>query len=85
MRKPDSSGLRPWPLALLAIVMVTSGTALLSGDESRNATGEALVVMGGLIIGAWLAMTAASLGGKTVRGWSDKDRKGDDDDDDSTV
>lgn len=82
MRRPDSS-LRPWPLGMLAIVMVTSGTALLGSEESRAAAGEALIVMGGLITGAWLAMTAAGLGGKIVRGYSERDREGGGDDADT--
>ena len=83
-RANETNSLRPWPLALLAIVLVTSGTALLGSEEARTATGEALVVMGAVTIGAWLAMTAAHLGGKVVSGFSEKDREGTSEKDDET-
>lgn len=83
MPKPDTGNLRPWPFITAAIVCFTSGTALIS-EEGRTAAGEALIIMGIILLGSWITLVAAQSPIEAVRGWRHKDdeESGDDADTD---
>jgi hypothetical protein len=67
-RKRDNT-FRPWPFIGAAVVCFTSGTALLSTEEGRTAAGEALIIMGILLIGSWIVLLSAQSPIEAVRGW----------------
>jgi hypothetical protein len=78
-RRPHPSTLRPWPFLGTAVVCFSTGTALLSSEEGRTAAGEALIIMGIILIGSWITMLAAQSPMEAVRGWREREDRHDDD------
>jgi hypothetical protein len=78
-RTPSPNSLRPWPFLATALVCFSTGTALLSSEEGRTAAGEALIIMGIILIGSWVTMLAAQSPMQAVRGWREREDTHDDD------
>ncbi len=53
MSPPKWSDWRPWPMLAGAIVCLTSAVALA---ENREAAAEALLVIGAVLLGAWIVL-----------------------------
>jgi len=47
------------PLLMGAVIAFTAGIGLLAGSEARNGAGEALVVLGAVLCGAWIALLSS--------------------------
>ena len=80
--KPSSGSLRPWPFLGAAVVFITAGTGLIS-DDGRTAAGEALIILGIVLVSSWIVLMAAQSPMDAVRGWRDADPDPPDDDEQS--
>ena len=78
-KKQRDNTFKPWPFVGAAIVCFTSGTALLSSEEGRTAAGEALIIMGILLIGSWIVLLSAQSPIEAVRGWREIEKEHKDD------
>jgi hypothetical protein len=50
--------LRPWPLLIAAVATFVAGSRLLVSDDARQLAAAALIVIGAVCVGAWIAMLA---------------------------
>jgi len=46
-------------MLLGAVMAFVFGIGLLAGAEARNGAGEALIVIGAVLVGAWVALLAS--------------------------
>lgn len=53
MKSPRWADWRPWPMLAGAVVCITTAVALV---ENREAAAEALLVIGAILIGAWIVL-----------------------------
>jgi hypothetical protein len=53
VKSPRWADWRPWPMLAGAVICLTSAVALA---ENREAAAEALLVLGALLIGAWIVL-----------------------------
>ena len=74
MRLPSGAGaLRAWPFLTMALLMFGLGINLISNEESKSEAGEALFILGAVLIGAWVALLAGGNVSEAVRGWKEPD------------
>lgn len=53
MSPPKWADWRPWPMLAGAVVCITSAVLLA---ENREATAEALLILGAILVGAWIVL-----------------------------
>lgn len=76
-RRSDYDRLAPWPLAMAAALAWSSAVALLSSVTARDSAGEALLVIGSVLVGAWIALLARA-------GYNGLERRDEDSDEDAS-